>query len=185
MADLLEQLQARVAERYRLDREIGRGGAATVYSARDLKHNRIVAIKVLRPELDIGTERFLREITLVANLRHPHILPLHDSGEAGGLLYYVMPFVQGESLRERIAHDGPLPFQLALEIAQEVAGALDYAHRMGVVHRDIKPANIMLEEGHAVVTDFGSRPTSCSRRDTRSSPISGSRAPPSQRTPTT
>jgi serine/threonine-protein kinase len=155
MADLLEQLQARVADRYRLDREIGRGGAATVYSARDLKHSRIVAIKVLRPELGIGTERFLREITLVANLRHPHILPLHDSGEAGGLLYYVMPFVQGESLRERIAHNGPLPFQLALEITQEVAGALDYAHRMGVVHRDIKPANIMLEEGHAVVTDFG------------------------------
>ena len=130
---------------------------AIVYLAQDLKHGRQVAIKVLRPELAaaLARERFLREITTTANLRHPHILPLFDSGEAGEFLFYVMPFVEGESLRDRLAREKQLPVDDALRIAREVADALHYAHSYGVVHRDIKPANILLENGHAVVADFG------------------------------
>src|SRR6266567_7580658 len=130
---------------------------ATVYLAQDLKHHRKVAIKVLKPELAaaLGPERFLQEIEIAAGLTHPHILPLHDSGEAAGLLYYVMPYVEGESLRERLTRDKQLPLDDALQIAREVADALSYAHSHDVIHRDIKPENIQLQSGHAVVADFG------------------------------
>jgi serine/threonine-protein kinase len=153
----LYRLTAALADRYRLERELGQGGMATVYLAEDLKHRRQVAIKVLRPELAaaLGAERFLREIETTANLRHPHILPLYDSGEADGFLFYVMPFVEGESLRDRLARDRQLSIDEALQIAREVADALGYAHARGIVHRDIKPENILLESGHAVVADFG------------------------------
>jgi serine/threonine-protein kinase len=154
---LHQHVRKALADRYAIEREIGRGGMAVVYLARDLKHDRPVAIKVFRPELaaTLGTERFLREIQIVARLQHPHILPLHDSGTAEGLLYFVMPFVEGESLATRLAREKTLPVEEAVEIAAEVASALDYAHAQGVVHRDIKPANILLSGGHAVVTDFG------------------------------
>jgi len=144
-------------DHYLVERELGRGGMATVYLARDLKHNRPVALKVLHPELaaTLGPERFLREIQIAANLNHPHILPLHDSGTVNGLLYYVMPYVEGESLRDRLSREKQLPLEDTLRIGREVAQALDYAHRHGVVHRDIKPENILLEEGEAVVADFG------------------------------
>ena len=157
MSDVLSSLNAALADRYRLERELGAGGMATVYLAQDLKHQRRVAIKVLRPELAaaIGADRFLREITTTASLRHPHILPLYDSGAAGETLFYVMPFVDGESLRERLQREKQLPLDDALQIAREVADALSYAHGRGIVHRDIKPENIMLEAGHAVVADFG------------------------------
>ena len=150
-------LTANLADRYRLERELGQGGMATVYLAHDIKHDRKVAIKVLRPELAeaLGAERFLREIRTTANLRHPHILPLYDSGATAGFVYYVMPFVAGGTLRERLARDKQLPIDEALTIAREVADALGYAHSHDVVHRDIKPENILLEGGHAVVTDFG------------------------------
>src|SRR5437773_6837774 len=130
---------------------------ATVYLARDLKHGRPVAIKVLRPEIAaaLGPERFLREIEMAARLTHPHILPLHDSGQAGGALYYVMPYIEGESLRDRLEREGPLPLEEALRITREVASALSYAHSHDVVHRDIKPENILLSGGEAVVADFG------------------------------
>jgi len=152
-----EGLASAVADRYRIERELGQGGMATVYLADDVKHRRKVAIKVLRPELAaaLGAERFLREIETTANLRHPHILPLYDSGEADGFLFYVMPYVEGESLRERLIREKQLPIADALAIAREVADALGYAHARGVVHRDIKPENILLEGGHAVVADFG------------------------------
>ncbi len=157
MADLLVPLRAALADRYRIDRELGQGGMATVYLAEDVKHHRKVAIKVLRSELaaTLGAERFLREIETTANLRHPHILPLYDSGEAGGALFYVMPLVEGESLRDRLTRERQLPLDTALQIAREVADALSYAHAHGVIHRDIKPENILLESGHAVVADFG------------------------------
>jgi serine/threonine protein kinase len=144
-------------DRYALERELGAGGMATVYLARDLKHHRQVALKVLRPELAavIGVKRFLQEIETTANLQHPHILPLHDSGEVGGTAYYVMPYVEGESLRDRLRRDKQLPIDVAVRIAVEVASALDYAHRKGVIHRDIKPENILLHEGQALVADFG------------------------------
>ncbi|HXI20509.1 MAG TPA: serine/threonine-protein kinase, partial [Gemmatimonadales bacterium] len=153
----LDRLRESLADRYRIERELGQGGMATVYLAQDLKHHRKVAIKVLRPELAavIGAERFLREITTTANLHHPHILALYDSGEAGGVLYYVMPFVEGESLRDRLNREKQLPLDEALRLAREVADALSYAHGRGVIHRDIKPENILLESGHAVVADFG------------------------------
>jgi eukaryotic-like serine/threonine-protein kinase len=153
----LERLRQALAERYSVGDEIGRGGMATVYRARDLKHDRSVALKVLKPELALalGTDRFLREITLTARLDHPHILPLLDSGEAGGLLYYVMPYVDGESLRARLDREKQLPLDDALRIAREVADALGYAHQHGIVHRDIKPENILLSRGHARVADFG------------------------------
>ncbi len=157
MADLLDRLRSSLADRYRIERELGRGGMATVYLAEDLKHRRRVAIKVLSPELGahLGASRFLREIEIASRLTHPHILPVHDSGDAEGLLYYVMPHVPGESLRDRLSREKQLPLDEALEIAREVGDALDYAHRQGVVHRDIKPENILLEEGHPVVADFG------------------------------
>jgi tetratricopeptide (TPR) repeat protein len=155
--DLKARLDAALGTRYVLLREVGRGGMATVWLAEDLRHARQVAIKVLHPELaaSIGTGRFLREIEIAASLVHPHILPLHESGEAGGLLYYVMPYVEGESLRDRLRREVQLPLEDALRIAEEVADALGYAHGRGVVHRDIKPENILLEGGHAVVADFG------------------------------
>jgi len=153
----LERLQAVLAGRYAVERQLGQGGMATVYLAHDLKHKRQVAVKVLLPDLaaSVGGERFLREIEIAARLQHPHVLPVYDSGQAGDLLYYVMPFVVGESLADRIRRDGPLPRAEALRITREVASALDYAHRQEIVHRDIKPANILLSEGHAVVADFG------------------------------
>ena len=157
MPELLDRLQLALADRYRLDREIGQGGMAIVYLAEDLRHGRKVAIKVLHPELSavLGGERFLAEIKVTANLQHPHILGLIDSGEAGGLLYYVMPFVPGESLRARLARERQLPVEEALRLTREVASALDYAHRQGVVHRDIKPENTLLQDGAALVADFG------------------------------
>ena len=151
------RLAAALADRYRIERELGAGGMATVYLAQDLKHDRKVAIKVLRPELAavIGAERFLSEIRTTANLQHPHILPLFDSGAADCFLFYVMPFIEGESLRDRLHREKQLPVADAVRIATEVAGALDYAHRHGVIHRDIKPENILLHDGRALVADFG------------------------------
>ncbi len=153
----VEQLTSALADRYAIERELGAGGMATVYLAHDVKHDRKVAIKVLRPELAavIGAERFLREIKTIATLQHPHILGLIDSGELHGTAYYVMPFVEGESLRDRLHREKQLPVTDAVRIATEVAGALDYAHRHGVIHRDIKPENIMLHDGSALVADFG------------------------------
>jgi serine/threonine-protein kinase len=153
--DLIERLTTALEGRYAIERQIGAGGMATVYLARDVRHEREVAVKVLRPELGLGADRFIREIKLAASLRHPHILPVHDSGTADGLMYYVMPYAEGESLRERLDREGGLPLGLVSQILREVAGALSHAHRRGVIHRDIKPGNILLEQGHAVVTDFG------------------------------
>jgi tetratricopeptide (TPR) repeat protein len=155
--DPLALLASALEGRYVIEREIGSGGTAVVFRARDLRHQRLVAIKVLRPELarTLGPDRFLREIRIAASLTHPHILPVHDSGEAAELLYYVMPYVEGESLRSRLIRQGALPMDDALRIAREVADALSYAHSRGVVHRDIKPGNILLVGGHAVVADFG------------------------------
>lgn len=152
-----ERLKAALADRYEIEHEIGAGGMATVYLAQDLKHNRQVAVKVLDPNLaqSLGAERFLREIETAANLAHPHILPLFDSGETDGFLFYVMPFVEGESLRSRLTKEKQLPVEDAIQIAREIAGALAHAHEKGVIHRDVKPANIMLEAGHAVLADFG------------------------------
>jgi serine/threonine-protein kinase len=157
MADPVSRLNAALAGRYRVAREIGRGGMATVYLADDLRHGRTVALKVLQPELAalVGAERFLAEIRITAKLQHPHILPLHDSGEADGMLYYVMPHIEGESLRERLDRERQLPVNEAVRIAMAVAQALDYAHRRGVIHRDIKPANILLHDAEPVISDFG------------------------------
>ncbi|MGH7497397.1 MAG: protein kinase domain-containing protein [Gemmatimonadales bacterium] len=157
MPDIQERLRAALAERYRLERELGQGGMATVYLAEDLKHRRKVALKVLRPELaaTLGPDRFFREIEVAARLQHPHILPLHDSGEAQGFLYYVMPFVEGQNLRGRLSRQGELPIHEAVKLLAEVADALAYAHAQGVVHRDIKPDNVLLSGRHALVTDFG------------------------------
>jgi len=157
MDSTIDALRLALADRYRIERELGAGGMATVYLARDLRHDRDVAIKVMHPEIaqSLGAERFLREIAMTANLRHPHILPLYDSGNANGVLFYVMPFIDGGSLRDRLKRDRQLPIDEALTIAREVADALGYAHACGVVHRDIKPENILLERGHAVVSDFG------------------------------
>ena len=157
MSSLTDRLRAALAGRYDIEREQGRGGMAIVFRARDLRHDRTVAVKVLRPELGeaLGAERFLREVRITAKLSHPHILPLLDSGEADGLLFYVMPFVEGESLRDLLAREGELPVDDALRITREVADALGYAHTHGVVHRDIKPENILLQGGHALVADFG------------------------------
>jgi Tol biopolymer transport system component len=157
MPEVAARLGRALADRYEIEREVGQGGMATVYLARDLRHDRQVALKVLRPELAsiLGAERFLSEIKTTAHLQHPHILPLHDSGEADGLVFYVMPYVEGESLRDRLAREKQLPVDEAVRIATEVAGALDYAHRHQVVHRDIKPENILLHEGQALVADFG------------------------------
>ncbi|UCG86018.1 MAG: protein kinase [Gemmatimonadota bacterium] len=157
MANLVERLKAVLATRYRIKRELGSGGMAMVYLAHDLKHDRQVALKVMRPELSaiLGGERFLREIRIAAKLNHPHILALHDSGEADGFLYYVMPHVEGESLRAKIDREKQLSIDEAMALTRQVASALDYAHQQGVIHRDIKPENILLHRGEAVVADFG------------------------------
>jgi len=154
-ADLSSRLRRDLGDRYALERELGHGGMATVFLATDVRHHRSVALKVLQPGMVRGTERFLREIQLAAGLSHPHIVPLYDSGEAGEFLYYVMPFVTGESLRDRLAREGALPVGDVVRIGREVAEALAYAHAQGIVHRDIKPENILLSSGHAVVSDFG------------------------------
>src|SRR6266540_213233 len=158
MTETLAQLRAALSNRYAIEREIGHGGMATVYLARDLRHNRNVALKVLRPELRtaIGTERFLREIRTTAQLTHPHILAMHDSGEAAGLLYYIMPYSDGESLRDRLDRERRLSVDATLDITLQIADALAYAHAHGVIHRDIKPENILFSGGrHAWVSDFG------------------------------
>ena len=154
---MFERVRLALRDRYALDREIGQGATAVVFRAEDRKHRRLVAIKVLRPEVvaEVGVDRFVREIETVARLTHPHILPLLDSGEADGLPYFVMPFVTGESLRVRIAREQQLPVADAMEIVRNVASALGYAHSHGIVHRDIKPGNILLSAGHAIVADFG------------------------------
>ncbi len=154
---LLTRLRKALSDRYTIEREIGSGGMAVVFLAHDLRHDRKVALKVLRPELAaaLGAERFLREIRLAAQLQHPHILPLHESGDADGFLYYVMPYVEGETLEERILREGALPLPEAVRTLREVIDALASAHAKGVVHRDIKPANILLSGGHAFVSDFG------------------------------
>ncbi len=153
----ISKLTAALDGRYRIERELGQGGMATVYLAQDVKHDRMVALKVLRPELaeSLGRQRFLREIRLAAGLNHPHILPLYDSGEADGFLFFVMPVMEGQTLRDRLRLAGQLSVESAVRIGTQVADALDYAHRRDVVHRDIKPENILLHEGHAVVADFG------------------------------
>src|SRR5687767_4335019 len=155
--DRLSQLTTALADRYRIERELGSGGMATVYLAHDVRHDRKVALKLLKPELAavIGGARFLAEIRTTANLQHPHILPLHDSGEVEGMVFYVMPFIPGESLREKLAREKQLPVPESIRIATAVADALGYAHGHGVLHRDIKPENILLQGGHALVADFG------------------------------
>jgi eukaryotic-like serine/threonine-protein kinase len=157
VADLLTRLRTALTGRYTIERELGRGGMALVFLAHDLKHDRLVALKVLRPEFSValGPERFLREIQLAAKLQHPNILPLYDSGQTDGTLYYVMPYVEGESLRDRLDREGQLPLEDAIGIAREVADALSYAHSHDVIHRDIKPENILLSGAHALVADFG------------------------------
>src|SRR6476661_1228853 len=149
MTDVLVRLTTALADRYRLERELGAGGMATVYLAQDLKHDRHVAIKVLKPELAavLGAERFVVEIKTTAALQHPHILPLFDSGTADGFLFYVMPFIDGETLRAKLDRETQLGVDEAVKITIDVAGALDYAHRHGIIHRDIKPENILLHEG--------------------------------------
>ena len=149
----VERLNAALEGRYTIERELGEGGMATVYLADDLKHERKVALKVLKPELAalVGAERFLAEIKTTANLQHPHILPLFDSGEADGFLFYVMPYVEGESLREKLDRERQLPVDEAVRIATDVAEALHAAHEQGVVHRDVKPANILLSKGRPLV----------------------------------
>jgi len=157
MADTMDRLKAALSDRYTIDRELGRGGMAIVYLAEDLKLHRQVAIKVLRPELSasLGTDRFVQEIELTARLQHPQILPLYEAGEADGFLCYVMPYVEGESLRDRMQREGKLPVEEVARITDDIAAALSYAHEQGIVHRDIKPENIMLTRGRAVVADFG------------------------------
>jgi len=152
-----EKLNTSLADRYVIEREIGAGGMATVFLARDIRHQRNVALKVLSPDLGavLGVERFLAEIRVTANLQHPNLLPLFDSGEVDGLLFYVMPFVEGQSLRARLEQEKQLPVEEAVRIAVAVADALEYAHSHGVIHRDLKPENILLQHGQPVVADFG------------------------------
>ena len=157
MSEITSRLSTALADRYKIEREIGAGGMANVYLAHDLKHDRTVAVKVLRPKLAavLGAERFLQEIKTTANLQHPHILPLFDSGEDDGFLYYVMPFIDGETLRDKLNRETQLGIEEAVRITTQVADALDYAHRQGVIHRDIKPENILLHDGRPMVADFG------------------------------
>ena len=157
MSDAVAKVNAALAGRYELQRKLGEGGMANVYLAKDLRHDRDVALKVLKPEVAaaVGADRFLAEIRTTANLQHPNILPLFDSGEADSLLFYVMPFVAGESLRERLDREGQLPVDDAIGIARSLADALDYAHARGIIHRDIKPENILLQAGKPVLADFG------------------------------
>src|SRR5512135_2039753 len=152
-----DRIETALADRYRVERELGAGGMATVYLAHDLKHDRKVAIKVLKPELAavLGAERFVVEIKTTASLSHPHILPLFDSGTADGFLFYVMPYIEGETIREKLNRETQFGVDDAVRITREVADALDYAHRHGVIHRDIKPENILLHDGRAMVMDFG------------------------------
>ncbi len=156
-SDALAHIRTALAARYRVDRELGAGGMATVYLASDLRHEREVAIKVLHTDIAgaLGHDRFIREIKLAASLTHPHILPLYDSGECAGILFFVMPVMRGQTLRERLQEDGRMSVDVATRLADEVADALAYAHRQGIVHRDIKPENILLHEGHALIADFG------------------------------
>jgi serine/threonine protein kinase len=153
----LEELTAALAARYHLERVLGEGGMATVYLAQDLRHGRRVALKVLKPEraAAVGAQRFLNEIQVTANLQHPHILPLYDSGNADGALFYVMTLVRCESLRDRLEREKLLPVDEAIRMTRQVAGALDFVHRQGIIHRDIKPANILLQDGEVLLTDFG------------------------------
>jgi len=157
VTDTPTRLATALADRYQIERELGAGGMATVYLAKDLKHEREVALKVLRPELGavLGADRFLAEIKISARLDHPHILTLIDSGASDGFLWYVLPYVRGESLRHRLTREKQLGIEEALQITRQVASALDYAHRQGVIHRDIKPENILLQEGEAILADFG------------------------------
>ena len=157
MPEAVERLSAALADRYKIERQLGAGGMATVYLAQDLKHDRKVALKVLRPELAavLGAERFVVEIKTTAALQHPHILPLFDSGTADGFLYYVMPYIEGETLRDKLNRVTQFGIEEAVRIASNVADALDYAHRHGVIHRDIKPENILLHDGRPMVADFG------------------------------
>src|SRR6266540_3967660 len=157
MATPLARLGTALADRYIVERELGAGGMATVYLAHDVRHNRKVAIKIMHPELAalIGAERFLKEIETTANLQHPNILPLFDSGRVEGTVFYVMPYVHGESLRARLTRETQLPVADAIRIAAEIAAGLDYAHRQGVIHRDIKPDNVLFHDGRALVADFG------------------------------
>jgi serine/threonine protein kinase len=157
MPEILDRLRTALAARYRIQHELGGGGMSTVYLAEDLKHRRNVAIKVLRPDLAavLGTQRFLQEVEIAAQLTHPHILGLIDSGEADGLLYYVMPYIEGEPLKVKLVREGELPVQDAVRILRDVADALAHAHSRGVIHRDIKPGNVLLSGRHALVTDFG------------------------------
>ena len=157
MTEITGQLSTALADRYKIESHLGEGGMATVYLAQDVKHDRKVALKVLRPELAavIGADRFLQEIKVTANLQHPHILPLHDSGEADTFLYYVMPYIEGDTLRDKLDRERQLSIEDAIEITRSIASALDYAHRQGVIHRDIKPENILLHDGQAMVADFG------------------------------
>src|SRR5512135_1247794 len=152
-----DRIETALADRYRVERELGAGGMATVYLAHDLKHDRKVALKVLKPELAavLGAERFVVEIKTTAALSHPHILPLFDSGTADGFLYYVMPYIEGETIRDKLNRETQFSVDEAVRIAREVADALDYAHRHGVIHRDIKPENLLLHDGRAMVMDFG------------------------------
>ena len=157
VAEGFARLSSALADRYRIEREIGAGGMATVYVACDVRHERKVAIKVLHPDLAarLGSERFIREIKVTANLQHPNILPLYDSGAAEDFLYYVMPYVDGESLRAKIDRDRQMSVEETIRIARAIAAALDYAHEHGIVHRDIKPENVLLQRGQALVADFG------------------------------
>ena len=154
---VIDQLRTALSGRYAIERELGRGGMATVFLAQDLHHHRKVAIKVLHPELAaaIGPERFLREIDTLAGLTHPHIVPLFDSGQAAGLVYFAMPYVEGESLRQRLEREKQLPVADAVRITAEIADAIDYAHEHGIVHRDLKPENVLLQHGRAMLADFG------------------------------
>src|SRR5881296_3133041 len=157
MADPFHRLKKAMSDRYVLERQLGAGGMATVYLANDVRHNRKVAIKVMHSELAalIGAERFLKEIETTANLQHPNILPLFDSGQVEGTVFYVMPYVQAESLRSRLTRERQLPVADAIRIAGEIAAGLDYAHRHGVIHRDVKPDNVLFHDGRALVADFG------------------------------